>query len=557
MIERFPSVFGKPLGSKKAMLELVQRFRPLRVEDGSELLIYCMLFEVKANKLLKLLPAIGNHELVSHQIPNSKLAKQRADDPYTFSEWKSAAEAVARQPPLESLYQTFTGTDGAVLNAETNSRGGIYIPVVTPAAAKEETPDLTRFFAPDIRSSVKQEQAEDHEHAFVENVDKLSLMLKEMGTLKIRFQDELTSLQQLLNDARAGKLDAGIQPQPRPGFSGSSNPGTSWVMPKSQGSKRLKLKDGSPLVPNDFGPETRYQKIVKYAQSKNWPVLVTLYNDLILNEEDYTDQLGDPIWLYLANVVESSQGRSSNNVAMVYKDPMIESSKGRKTRSQLKDTTHEDEPKPRSLKTVPPAKTKCFDGVHIPVDQNHPNFKNVANQSKAAPEPSNSKDLNGKSNRSNHSSGDASLGKSRSVSVKEKLDKEDSDSEVELVEETSETTRKVHFREPSPSRSDETHRPFDHVPPREVSPIPRNQPKFKPEKVTESKGPSKGPKFRLRNELFIPDLEEKLADQISRQMIALSAAEAFQLSGKVGQEVTVSQHWAKAHNIQSGSWRAT
>lgn len=214
---------------------------------------------------------------------------------------------------------------------------------------------------------------------------------------------------------------------------------------------------------------------------------------------------------------------------------MIESSKGRKTRSQLKDTTHEDEPKPRSLKTVPPTKTKRFDGVHIPVDRNHPNFKNVANQSKSAPEPSNSKDLNGKSNRSNHSSGDTSLGKSRSVSVEEKSDKEDSDSEVELVEETSETTRKVRFREPSPSRSDETHRPFDHVPPREVSPIPRNQPKSKPEKVTESKGSSKGPKFRLRNELFIPGLEEELADRISRQMITLTAAEAFQLSGKVRQ----------------------
>ncbi|KAJ3756093.1 hypothetical protein EV360DRAFT_85282 [Lentinula raphanica] len=365
----------------------------------------------------------------------------------------------------------------------------LYIPVVTPAAAKEETPDLTRFFAPDTRSSVKHEQAEDHECAFVENVNKLSLMLKEMGTLKTHFQDELTSLQQLLNDVRAGKSDAGIQPQPRPGFSGSSHPRTSgqgqgilnvnptagqemsdqtcflcqgpahmmsncplfmellgkgWVMPESQGSKRLKLKDGSPL-PNNFGLETQYQKIVKYA---------TLYNDLIPDEEDYADQLGDPTWLYLANVVESSQGRSSNNVAM------------------LKDTTYEDEPKPRSLKTVPPTKTKRFDGVHIPVDQNHPNFKNVANQSKSAPEPSNSKDLNGKLNRSNHSSGDASLGKSRSASVKEKSDKEDSDSEVELVEETSETTGKVHFRELLPSRSDETHRPFDHVLPREVSPIP-------------------------------------------------------------------------------------
>ncbi|KAJ3817881.1 hypothetical protein F5880DRAFT_1617885 [Lentinula raphanica] len=31
------------------------------------------------------------------------------------------------------------------------------------------SPDLTHFFAPDTRSSVKQEQAEDHEHAFVEN----------------------------------------------------------------------------------------------------------------------------------------------------------------------------------------------------------------------------------------------------------------------------------------------------------------------------------------------------------------------------------------------------
>ncbi|KAJ3833893.1 hypothetical protein F5878DRAFT_631826, partial [Lentinula raphanica] len=170
--EKFPSVFGKPLGSKKAMLELVQRLQPLRVEDGSELLIYCMLFEVKANKLLKLPLVIGNHELVlvflsafngnlrkavskrvQHQVPNSKLAKRHADDPYTFLEWKSAAEAVARQPPFESLYQTFTGMDGAVLNAETNSRGGIYIPVVTPAAAKEETPDLTRFFATDTRSS--------------------------------------------------------------------------------------------------------------------------------------------------------------------------------------------------------------------------------------------------------------------------------------------------------------------------------------------------------------------------------------------------------------------
>lgn len=93
--------------------------------------------------------------------------------------------------------------------------------------------------------------------------------------------------------------------------------GKGWVMPESQGSKRLKLKDGSPL-PNNFGPETRYQKIVKYAQSKNWPVLATLYNDLIPDEEDYADQLGDPTWLYLANVVESSQGRSSNNVATVY-----------------------------------------------------------------------------------------------------------------------------------------------------------------------------------------------------------------------------------------------
>ncbi|KAJ3768873.1 hypothetical protein FB446DRAFT_791915 [Lentinula raphanica] len=160
---------------------------------------------------------IGNHKL--HQVPNSKLVKRSVDDPYTFSEWKSAAEAVARQPPLESLYQTFTGMDGAVLNAETNSRGRIYISVVTPAAAKEETPDLTRFFAPDTRSSVKQEQAEDHERAFVENVDKLSLMLKEMGTLKTRFQDKLMSLQQLLNDVRAGKSDAGMRPQPRPGFS--------------------------------------------------------------------------------------------------------------------------------------------------------------------------------------------------------------------------------------------------------------------------------------------------------------------------------------------------
>ncbi|KAJ3833553.1 hypothetical protein F5878DRAFT_665546 [Lentinula raphanica] len=201
--------------------------------------------------------------------------------------------------------------------------------------------------------------------------------------------------------------------------------GKGWVMPESQGSKRLKLKDGSPLL-NNFGPETRYQKIVKYAQSKNWPVLATLYNDLIPDEEDYADQLGDPTWLYLANVVESSQGRSSNNVATVYRD--------------------------------------------------------------------------------------ASLEKLRSVSVEEKSDKEDSNSEVEVVEETSETTRKVRFREPSPSRSDETHQPFDHVPPREVSPIPQNLPKSKPEKVTESKGPLKGPKVWLRNELFIPGLEEELAN---------------------------------------------
>ncbi|KAJ3818136.1 hypothetical protein F5880DRAFT_1617641 [Lentinula raphanica] len=95
--------------------------------------------------------------VTSEKVPSSKLVKRSVDDPYTFLEWKSAAEAVARQPPLESLYQTFTGMDGAVLNAETNSRGRIYISVVTPAAAKEETPDLTHFFAPDTRSSVKQE----------------------------------------------------------------------------------------------------------------------------------------------------------------------------------------------------------------------------------------------------------------------------------------------------------------------------------------------------------------------------------------------------------------
>ncbi|KAJ3832667.1 hypothetical protein F5878DRAFT_702855 [Lentinula raphanica] len=108
-------------------------------------------------------------------------------------------------------------------------------------------------------------------------------------------------------------------------------------------------------------------------------------------------------------------------------------------------------------------------------------------------------------------------------------------------------SKQVRFRDLSPPRMENPKRPFDDVQPRKVTPHPRNQPKL--EKIPESKGSSKAPKYRLQNELFTPGLEEELPDQIVQKMIELTSSKALQLLGKIRQIVA-----QKIRNKLSEDW---
>ena len=384
LCERFPASLGRPMGSKNTLLQIVQNYAPLGVRDGDRLLGYCLLMEVEANKLLKPPPAIGNTELVSlflsafddelrkavnrkvqQQVPAFRVEKRRVDDPYLFIEYKEAAEAVARHPPLESLYRTVTSRDGVVFNAETHSRGGVYVPIGGPPVIKEEVPDLSHFFrSPAKPVEVKREASEETERALAANRDQYSVLVKDLGALKATYKEELETLAQMLANIKTGNVQPAQRVQPHTVASGSGNPGNSgpprgiintnpnnaqgqrsemlcflcrepnhmmqscpmflellgkgWIMRDPQDPKRLKLKDGSPL-PNNFGSESRYQKIMKYGQAKGWPEVSTMMNEMIPDNEDYSEQLaGSPAWMVIANLAEMVQGRSSNGVATVY-----------------------------------------------------------------------------------------------------------------------------------------------------------------------------------------------------------------------------------------------
>ena len=216
---------------------------------------------------------------------------------------------------------------------------------------------------------------------------------------------------------------------------------------------------------------------------------------------------------------------------------MIELTSGPRTRSQQQATTHEGAPKPNSPKAIPAVKNKRFDGVHIPIDRNNPSKNKTSEKPKSNTDNStpNHDRSAGSDPDSSQSLREAALERIQSVTIDDLMDESALGSEREPDQTDQRKSKQVRFRDPSPPRTENPRRPFDDVQPREVTPHPRNQPK--PEKIPESKGSSKAPKYRLQNELFTPGLEEELADRIVRKTIELTSSEALQLSGKIRQIV--------------------
>ncbi|KAJ3832666.1 hypothetical protein F5878DRAFT_646576, partial [Lentinula raphanica] len=186
----------------------------------------------------------------------------------------------------------------------------------------------------------EREASEETKRALAANRDQYSVLVKDLGALKATYKEELEMLAQMLANIKTGNIQPAQRVQPHTVASGSGNPGNSgsprgiintnpnnaqgqscpmflellgkgWIMRDPQDSKCLKLKDGSPL-PNNFGSESRYQMIMKYGQAKGWPEVSTMMNEMIPDNEDYSEQLaGSPAWMVIANLAEMVQGRSS------------------------------------------------------------------------------------------------------------------------------------------------------------------------------------------------------------------------------------------------------
>ncbi|KAJ3816199.1 hypothetical protein F5880DRAFT_1512868 [Lentinula raphanica] len=210
-----------------------------------------------------------------------------------------------------------------------------------------------------------------------------------------------------------------------------------------------------------------------------------MMNQMIPDNESYLEQLaGSPAWMVIANLAEMVQGRSSNGVAT------------------QQATTHEGAPKPNSPKAIPAIKNKCFDGVHIPIGRNNPSQNKTSKKPKSNPNNS----------MPNH---DRSAGS-------------DPDASQSLREAALERIQSVTID----NLTDESALGLGHKPDQ------ADQQKLKqPEKIPESKGSSKAPKYRLQNELFTPGLEEELADWLVQKTIELTCSKALQLSGKIRQIV--------------------
>lgn len=319
-------------GSRQRLYEIIQQFMGLRLGETERLRVYNQMFKTEVNLLMQPPPIISNRDAISLYVSpmtsslqesiqnrlqitmkNVDLTQRRREDPYDLKDVIEAAESLEVGLGFQTVYSTASSgpSMGRAVppGAESFNRGSLALPFVA------QLPRST----PNYMQNVKAEPVESQNElaaGIAQIKDTIELQNKQITTTLKGHDTSIGQLFEIVKASHATPQKVGYTTSQLTTFptnnnrpynnSGSYNMGSyggngtrplmgkdlcllcespehriaacphlrefkerGWLVPESETSNRVMLKDGSPLP--RFDPnEKRHEKVIKIAKEKGW-----------------------------------------------------------------------------------------------------------------------------------------------------------------------------------------------------------------------------------------------------------------------------------------------